>query len=127
MNEVKVLAALDHPNIVKYIESFMDKGNLCIVMDYANGGDLSQAITKQRGQLFDEQFLLKWFVQICLALKHVHDRKILHRDLKGQNIFLHVLIIYLEWCYKIRRFWYFKSSCKFICKCKNCNWNTILS
>lgn len=38
MNEVKVLAALHHPNIVAYIESFMDHGNLCIVMDYASGG-----------------------------------------------------------------------------------------
>jgi NIMA (never in mitosis gene a)-related kinase len=32
--------------------------------------------------------VLNWFTQICLALKHVHDRKILHRDLKSQNIFL---------------------------------------
>lgn len=34
------------------------------------------------------QKILDWFVQICLALKHLHDRKILHRDLKTQNIFL---------------------------------------
>ena len=32
--------------------------------------------------------MLEWFTQICLGLKHIHDRKILHRDLKGQNIFL---------------------------------------
>jgi NIMA (never in mitosis gene a)-related kinase len=32
--------------------------------------------------------VLEWFTQICLGLKHIHDRKILHRDLKGQNIFL---------------------------------------
>ncbi len=32
--------------------------------------------------------ILNWFVQICLGLKHVHDRKILHRDIKTQNIFL---------------------------------------
>jgi len=32
--------------------------------------------------------VLDMFVQLCLAMKHVHDRKILHRDLKGQNVFL---------------------------------------
>ena len=35
-----------------------------------------------------EDQILDWFTQICLGLKHVHDRKILHRDLKAQNIFL---------------------------------------
>lgn len=37
---------------------------------------------------FTEDHILNWFTQICLAIKHVHDRKILHRDLKSQNIFL---------------------------------------
>ena len=39
-------------------------------------------------QHFPEDQVLDWFTQICLALKHVHDRKILHRDIKAQNIFL---------------------------------------
>lgn len=38
--------------------------------------------------MFSESQVLEWFTQICLGLKHIHDRKILHRDLKGQNIFL---------------------------------------
>jgi len=37
---------------------------------------------------FNENQILDWFTQICLALKHVHDRKIIHRDLKTTNIFL---------------------------------------
>ena len=40
------------------------------------------------GRLLPESQILDWFVQLCLALKHVHDRKILHRDLKSQNVFL---------------------------------------
>lgn len=42
----------------------------------------------RKNQYFTESQILDWFTQICLAMKHVHDRKILHRDLKNQNIFL---------------------------------------
>ncbi|KAB1256006.1 Serine/threonine-protein kinase Nek1 [Camelus dromedarius] len=79
--EVAVLANMKHPNIVQYRESFE-------VMDYCEGGDLFRRINAQKGVLFQEDQILDWFVQICLALKHVHDRKILHRDIKSQNIFL---------------------------------------
>ncbi|CAK6984434.1 interferon-induced very large GTPase 1-like isoform X1, partial [Scomber scombrus] len=86
--EVEVLSNLSHPFIVQYKESFEDTSCLCIVMDYCEGGDLSKKIKSQKGKHFSEQQILDWFVQICLALKHTHDRKILHRDIKPQNIFL---------------------------------------
>uniref|UniRef100_A0AAY4DGV6 non-specific serine/threonine protein kinase n=1 Tax=Denticeps clupeoides TaxID=299321 RepID=A0AAY4DGV6_9TELE len=86
--EVAVLANMSHPNIVQYKESFEESGCLYIVMDYCEGGDLFKKINSQKGVLFQEEQILDWFVQICLALKHVHDRKILHRDIKSQNIFL---------------------------------------
>ncbi|NXU82363.1 NEK1 kinase, partial [Xiphorhynchus elegans] len=86
--EVAVLANVKHPNIVLYRESFEENGCLYIVMDYCEGGDLFKKINAQKGVLFSEDQILDWFVQICLALKHIHDRKILHRDIKSQNIFL---------------------------------------
>ncbi|XP_020661142.3 serine/threonine-protein kinase Nek1 isoform X1 [Pogona vitticeps] len=86
--EVAVLANMKHPNIVLYRESFEEGGCLFIVMDYCEGGDLFKKINAQKGVLFSEDQIMDWFVQICLALKHVHDRKILHRDIKSQNIFL---------------------------------------
>ncbi|NWS75674.1 NEK1 kinase, partial [Crotophaga sulcirostris] len=86
--EVAVLANMKHPNIVLYKESFEENGCLYIVMDYCEGGDLFKRINAQKGILFSEDQILDWFVQICLALKHIHDRKILHRDIKSQNIFL---------------------------------------
>ena len=57
-------------------------------MEYADGGDLSMKIKAQNGILFPEDKILDWFTQVCLAIKHIHDRKILHRDIKSQNIFL---------------------------------------
>uniref|UniRef100_A0A8C3Q5W8 non-specific serine/threonine protein kinase n=1 Tax=Geospiza parvula TaxID=87175 RepID=A0A8C3Q5W8_GEOPR len=57
-------------------------------MEYCDGGDLMKRINMQHGVLFDEDQILSWFVQISLGLKHIHDKKILHRDVKAQNIFL---------------------------------------
>jgi NIMA (never in mitosis gene a)-related kinase 1/4/5 len=88
MNEVRVLRQMRHPNIVGYHDSFTEKGNLYIAMDFADGGDLYSRVKNQNGVNFPEAQILDWFVQICLAMKHVHDRKTLHRDIKTQNIFM---------------------------------------
>nr|XP_056712645.1 serine/threonine-protein kinase Nek5 [Euleptes europaea] len=86
--EVALLAKMKHPNIVAFYSSLQEKNKLFIIMEYCNGGDLMKKIKQQRGMLFEEDKILDWFVQISLGLKHVHDRKILHRDVKAQNIFL---------------------------------------
>lgn len=52
------------------------------------GGDLTSKIKQAKGSFLSESQIIDWFTQICLAMKHVHDRLILHRDLKCQNIFL---------------------------------------
>jgi len=89
VKEAMLLKKMDHPNIVRFQEVFMTrKGRLCIVMDYADGGDVHQEIKRREGKLIEEARVLEWFVQTCIALKHVHERKVLHRDLKTQNIFL---------------------------------------
>merc|ERR1719453_515596 len=57
-------------------------------MDYADGGDVHMEIKGCQGKLIEEAKIRERFVQTCFALMHVHDRKVLHRDLKTQNIFL---------------------------------------
>lgn len=55
LQEAKIIEHLQHPNIVKFIETFKTKGGkLCIVMDYADGGDLGGKLKEQRGKLFNE-------------------------------------------------------------------------
>mmetsp|Transcript_10096 Transcript_10096/g.22265 ORF Transcript_10096/g.22265 Transcript_10096/m.22265 type:complete len:390 (+) Transcript_10096:1-1170(+) len=90
VNEVRVLSSLKHPYIVSYQESFIESGMLCIIMDYAEGGDLYAKIQRARkgNQPFPEQQILRWFTQAALALKYMHDKLVLHRDLKSQNLFL---------------------------------------
>ncbi|XP_035753920.1 serine/threonine-protein kinase Nek5 [Egretta garzetta] len=86
--EVILLAKMKHANIVTFYASLQEKNKLYIVMEYCDGGDLMKRINMQHGVLFDEEQILSWFVQISLGLKHIHDKKILHRDVKAQNIFL---------------------------------------
>mmetsp|Transcript_20835 Transcript_20835/g.28751 ORF Transcript_20835/g.28751 Transcript_20835/m.28751 type:complete len:102 (-) Transcript_20835:1230-1535(-) len=92
LREARVLEVLNHPNIVRFREVYKTKkGKLCIVMDYADGGDLQGDVKRrhkekeQTGKLnyMTEDEVLDRFTQICLAIKHVHDKKILHRDLKS--------------------------------------------
>ncbi|CAH8856737.1 unnamed protein product [Trichobilharzia szidati] len=86
--EVSVLSKMNHPNIVQYCDSFEESGWLYIIMEYCDQGDLYTKINKQNGVLMPETLILDYFVQISLALKHIHDRMILHRDIKTQNVFL---------------------------------------
>ena len=73
---------------MQYKEQFIENGTLYIVMEWAEDGDLHARLKRQRGRPLPEGTILDWFAQICLAMEHVHDRKVLHRDIKTQNIFL---------------------------------------
>ena len=90
-NEAVILKKLDHPNIIKFKEVFIQrKPNeaLNIVTEFADGGDLSQKIEQQKKKPFPESQILDYITQICLALQHIHKKKIIHRDLKSGNVFL---------------------------------------
>jgi NIMA (never in mitosis gene a)-related kinase len=88
MNEVDVLAMLQHPNIIAYYDSFVEDKSLNIVMEYAPGGTLCEYIQERNGRLLEEEHILQLFVQTLVAIEHVHLMNILHRDLKPQNIML---------------------------------------
>ncbi|XP_048172198.1 serine/threonine-protein kinase Nek4 isoform X3 [Corvus hawaiiensis] len=87
--EAQLLSQLRHPNIVTYRESWQgDDGHLYIVMGFCEGGDLYHKLKEQKGKLLPENQVVEWFVQIAMALQYLHEKHILHRDLKTQNIFL---------------------------------------
>ncbi|NXT64992.1 NEK4 kinase, partial [Chaetops frenatus] len=87
--EAQLLSQLRHPNIVTYRESWQgDDGHLYIVMGFCEGGDLYHKLKEQKGRLLPENQVVEWFVQIAMALQYLHEKHILHRDLKTQNIFL---------------------------------------
>lgn len=90
LHEAEVLKSLSHPHIVTYHEAVLVERCLCIVMEYADGGDLAGAISRHRtdGRRYHEREAMAVFGQLALALEYVHGRRILHRDLKSQNVFL---------------------------------------
>ncbi|XP_046731416.1 serine/threonine-protein kinase Nek4 isoform X6 [Silurus meridionalis] len=87
--EAQLLSQLKHPNIVTYRESWEGKDHqLYIVMGFCEGGDLYHRLKQQKNELLPERQVVEWFVQIAMALQYLHEKHILHRDLKTQNIFL---------------------------------------
>ncbi|KAJ8280650.1 hypothetical protein GJAV_G00057340 [Gymnothorax javanicus] len=86
--EAVLLSKMNHTNIVAFRDSFEADGHLYIVMEYCMGGDLLQRIKLQKSTLFSVDMVLSWFAQMCSGAKHIHDKHVLHRDLKSKNIFL---------------------------------------
>lgn len=87
-NEVKVMKTLNHPNVIKYHDSYIRNGKFHIMMEYASKDSLHDLILNNRPNLLEPQVVMNIFVQILMGLNHIHGRKVLHRDLKPQNIFL---------------------------------------
>ena len=86
--EAALLANLNHPCVLRHIESFEEDGHLCIVTEFCEHGDLDQRLRAQRGSPVAESQVLDWLAQLLLALLYIHKRKVLHRDLKAANVFL---------------------------------------
>jgi len=88
LGEAKTLQMFSFPFIIGYYEYFFDDNNLCIVMEYAEGGTLAEFLADRNGHHMDDDQILHLFAQIVLSLQHLHSRQVLHRDLKTQNILL---------------------------------------
>ena len=86
LNEAKLMASLDHPNITKVIDFDEQPGQLSIVMEYLNGEDLNDVI-KNNGALAEKD-IINCFSQTLSALNYAHEKGIVHRDIKPSNIFV---------------------------------------
>ena len=92
LNEIRILASLQHKNIIGYKEAFFDEESktLNIVMEFADDGDIEGKIShnKKFHMIFDEKTIWLWIIQILEGLKYLHENNIMHRDLKCANLFL---------------------------------------
>lgn len=92
LNEVRILASIEHPNIIGYKDAFFEEASstLCIVMEFADGGDVYSKIEKlkKEKQSMPEEDIWRVFYDMITGLHALHKLKIVHRDIKCANIFL---------------------------------------
>jgi len=89
-NEATILESLNNPYIVKYYESFSDENSFNIVMEYCNGLDLRKFINnhKEKKKSIEKELIFQIISDICLGIKEIHKNKLIHRDLKPDNLFI---------------------------------------
>ena len=90
LREIKLVQSLDHPNVIRFLEGFVDGSQLVLVFELAAAGDLKRQLRKarERHARFEEAVIWKYFAQLAAAVAHMHARRILHRDLKPANVML---------------------------------------
>ncbi len=86
VDEIKILSEMDHPNIVKYYETYEDDIYMNIVMEYLEGEDLFKLITTRKSSNFTEKDMAEIITYIFKALSYIHNKNIVHRDIKPENI-----------------------------------------
>lgn len=88
LNEVNILSTLDHPNIVKYYETYDDVRFLYLVMQFCPNGELFDSFDKfvKKGETYTEKDSARLMKKCLSALQHCHSMNIVHRDIKPENI-----------------------------------------
>lgn len=87
LNEAKIMYNLNHINVIKFHQAFIDGSKLIIEMEYAKNGTLAAHLSTKTEHL-EEQEVLILFKQIASGLAYLHSKRIFHSDLKMANIFL---------------------------------------
>ena len=97
VDELEILKTLDHKNIIKLETIKQSENNYYIITDYYNGGGLYDILKKYKiiyGRPFPENVVQHLMRQIIDAVVYLHQRKIIHRDLKLENLLIKILSFY---------------------------------
>jgi calcium-dependent protein kinase len=86
LKEIEMLMNLDHPNIIKIFEYYVDDLNYYVIMEFAEGGELYEQINKLKN--FKEKHAAIIMQQLLSAVCYMHSKGIVHRDIKPENIML---------------------------------------
>ena len=90
-NEIKIMKMLQHDNVIKFYDCYQTENNLYLIMDYINGGSLSEYLAEyklKKGVAFPQKMIQFFVKQIVQGLIYIHSKNIIHRDIKLDNILL---------------------------------------
>jgi p21-activated kinase 1 len=87
INEIMVMKRSQHPNIVNFIESYLWEGELWVIMEYMEGGSLTDVVTYN---MMTEGQIAAICKEVLQGLKHLHANGVIHRDIKSDNILLNM-------------------------------------
>ena len=82
--ELEVMKTIDHPNLIKFYETYVDDKYYHFVIEFCEGGELFERIADQK--CFNEKEAVSIIKQLLSAVQHLHMRGICHRDLKPENV-----------------------------------------
>lgn len=85
INEILVMRESSHKNIVNFIDSYLHKGDLWVVMEFMEGGSLTEVVTYN---MMNEGQIGAVCRETLLGLQHLHDKGVIHRDIKSDNVLL---------------------------------------
>ena len=90
INEIQLLQQMQHPHIIRYLDCKMERNELTVVMELAGQGDLARfiAAAAKAGTQLGEVRAWEYFAQIADALAYMHERRVMHRDVKPANVFI---------------------------------------
>lgn len=86
--EIEIQTHLRHPNIIRMFAYFHDEQRVYLVLEYAPNGTLYKALQSAPNKRFDEETTAKYIAQVADALKYCHAHKVIHRDMKPENLLL---------------------------------------
>lgn len=88
MVEINILLQLDHPNVIRLYSFTIDENEVIHILEYASAGDLF-GIWKSKGK-FEESIAIQYIKEIANGLEYIHSKKIMHLDIKLENILIDV-------------------------------------